>query len=603
MVRIRLLGRFAVRIDERAVPNERFSGRRTRELVAFLATRRGTLVPKDVLVEGLWGERAPADPSGNLDVLASRARRALGNPALIEAASGGLLLVDDDRIDVDAEQFAAAVERGRNYLAAGQAPPALAAFQEALSVWGDPLPEQTYSEWATPFRREMAALRLQASEGGAGASIALGNAPAAVALASDAVAAEPLREGATLLLVTALGLCGDQVGALRAFDRYRVALREELGLDPSPDAYEVQSRILRGVKQTTGATLGRLLPEGVADDPRAVLGRRGSGPMRARTLASMAMFAAGSDDYGRAAELIELALEEAGIDQRALAEALYVASIVDMNLGQLARAEQRADEALGHFEMLGDDQGVANILDGKAMATFMAGRIADGVAAFDRVARLFTDAHDLARVVTPLSTKGHGLVFMSRPADGLVEIDEALRIAGSLGEREGEAYARWHRSEALAALGRADEAVESAEMSLAIAEELVHREWTAAALRAVGIARRGAGDRDAAEEAYRRGIVASEGIPLFETWHAAGLARVLLDGGRVTEAREWAARAVGGGPPLGLFEARLAEVLVAVACAEARAPELADALWRDAEAAGHVAVIDELKSVRASKRK
>ncbi|HEX9697283.1 MAG TPA: BTAD domain-containing putative transcriptional regulator [Actinomycetota bacterium] len=599
MVRIRLLGRFAVRIGEQVVPKERFGGRRTRSLVAFLATRRGTLVPKDLLVEALWGEREPADPFGNLDVLASRARRALGSPALIEAASGGLLLVDDERVDVDAEQFAAAVERGRNYLAAEQTGPALAAFQEALSMWDDPLPEETYSEWASPFRREMASHRLQAMEAGARAALALGNAPSAVGLASGAVAAEPLRETATLLLVTALGLGGDQVGALQAFDRYRVALREELGLDPSPDAYEVQSRILRGVKQTTDAALGRLLPEGIAGDPRAALGRRGSGPMRARTLASMAMFAAGSDDYGRAAELSELALQEAGDDQRALAEALYVASIVDMNLGQLARAEQRADEALGHFELLGDDEGVANILDGKAMATFMAGRIADGVAAFDRVARLFTDAHDLARVVTPRSTKGHGMIFMCRPADGLVEIDEALRIAVSLGEREGEAYARWHRSEALAALGRADEAVESAAASLAIAEELVHREWTAAALRAVGIARRAAGDRAGAEDASRRGIVASEGIPLFETWHAAGLARTLLDDGRVSEAREWAARAVGGGPPLGLFEARLADVLVAAASGEARAPELADALWKDAEAGGHLAVIHELKSVRA----
>jgi tetratricopeptide (TPR) repeat protein len=316
--------------------------------------------------------------------------------------------------------------------------------------------------------------------------------------------------------------------------------------------------------------------------------------MRARTLASMAMFAAGSDDYGRAAELIDLALAEAGGDLRALAEGLYVGSIVDMNLGLLTRAEQRADEALGYFEMLSDDQGVANILDGKAMATFMAGRIADGVASFDRVARLFADAGDLARVLTPRSTKGHGLIFMSRPAEGLDEIASALAIAESLGEREGEAYARWHLSEALAALGRADEAVASASSSLAIAEELGHREWTAAALRAVGIAQRAAGDLGRAEEAHRRGITASEGIPLFTTWHAAGLAHVLLDADRPADARAWVAQAVEGGPPLGLFEARLAEVRLAVTIHDARAMLMAEALRRDAAEAGHQAVLDEL---------
>lgn len=171
----------------------------------------------------------------------------------------------------------------------------------------------------------------------------LGNAPAATRLAGEAVNADPLREVGNLLLVTALAQSGDQVGALQAFDRYRVRIRDELGLDPSSEAFEVQSKILRGVRQPAVALLGQLLPDGRLEDPRSALGGRGSGPMRARTLASVAMFEAGSDDYGRAGELVDLAMIEAGSDPRALAEVLYVGSIVDMNLGLLDRADQRSD--------------------------------------------------------------------------------------------------------------------------------------------------------------------------------------------------------------------------------------------------------------------
>jgi DNA-binding SARP family transcriptional activator len=584
-VLIRLLGRFGASVGGEHVPNERFEGRRTRTLVAILATRRGTLVPKDVLVEALWGDRPPGNPMGNLDVLASRARRALGEPSLIQAVSGGLVLASDDRIEVDAERFSAAVGRGRTYLAAGQAASALSAFDEALAMWADPLPEETYSEWAESFRREISELRLEALEGGARAALALGNAPAATRLSSEVVAAEPLREFGNLLLVTALAQGGDQARALEAFHSYRVRLRDELGLDPSTDAYEVQSSILRGVRRSAVALLGALLPEVRVDDPRT---------MRARTLASLAMFAAGSDDYRRAGELVELALLEAGGDHRALAEALYVGSIVDMNLGLLERAERRADEALANFEMVGDTVGVANIIDGKAMATFMSGRIADAVEQFDRVARLFEESHDLARVITPRSTRGHGLVFMGRPLDGLRETERALELAVSLGEREGEAYALWHRSEALAALGRSDDATGCALSSLAIAETMDHREWTAAALRALAIARRTAGDLDGAEEAHRRGLDTSTGILLFTTWHAAGLALTLLQAGRPEEARPWVEQALGGGPPLGMFEARLAEVRLAGATGDPRAVELADGLRRDAESVGYHAVVLQL---------
>jgi DNA-binding SARP family transcriptional activator len=85
---IRLLGRFVVLRDGEEVPAAAFGGRLPRRLVRVLAARRGEHLSKDALVEALWPQRPPSDPVRNLEVLVSRARRALGEPSLLLTDSG-----------------------------------------------------------------------------------------------------------------------------------------------------------------------------------------------------------------------------------------------------------------------------------------------------------------------------------------------------------------------------------------------------------------------------------------------------------------------------------------------------------------------------------
>ncbi|WP_408004797.1 hypothetical protein, partial [Pseudonocardia lacus] len=212
-----------------------------------------------------------------------------------------------------------------------------------------------------------------------------------------------------------------------------------------------------------------------ADDLRAALRITGAGPDRARRLARLAMLTFGARDALRAAELVELALVEAGTDEPSRALALETAAIVDMNLDRPDRAGERAESALATYRGLGDGAGVARILDGRAMATFLDGRITAGVAEFGRVARLFEDSGELLRAVTPRSTCGHGLVLAGRPGAGLAETSAALRLARDLDAVEGQAYALWHRAEALAALGRAEEAEADGREALALATAAGHR--------------------------------------------------------------------------------------------------------------------------------
>ena len=100
------------------------------------------------------------------------------------------------------------------------------------------------------------------------------------------------------------------------------------------------------------------------------------------------------------------------------------------------------------------------------MAAFLDGRITEAVGLFGRIAALFEDSGDLLRAVTPRSTRGHGLVFHAEPGEGLAETSAALQLARDLGAPEGQAYALWHRSEALSALGRHAEAEADAREAL-----------------------------------------------------------------------------------------------------------------------------------------
>jgi tetratricopeptide (TPR) repeat protein len=235
------------------------------------------------------------------------------------------------------------------------------------------------------------------------------------------------------------------------------------------------------------------------------------------------------------------------------------------------------------------------------MGRFLGGDIAGALGAFDRVARLFEDGGDLLRVVTPRSTRGHGLVFAARPDLGLADTIEALELARALGHPEGQAYALWHRGEALSALGRHDEARESAEEALAIAEAIGHRGWTATALRALGIASQEAGLLADAEDAFRRSLEMSEHLSLFASWAAARLALVRLAQGDPSSAESFVTRALGEGPPLGHYEARLARAELAATRGEPEAPMIArDALAR-AESGGHHVSVPRLRLLAGSR--
>lgn len=187
----------------------------------MLALSRGTLLSKEVAAEALWPTRPPADAPGNVEILVSRIRRALGDRSLVETGPAGYTLVGDERCWVDVEAFLTGVVRGEAEL--GHDPvAALAAFRGALALWhGEPLAEDAYADWAAEHRRHLWRARLEALEGAATAALATGDPIPAVDWAQAATEQQPLREASAMLLVHAQAACGDRAAALTMFDTDR----------------------------------------------------------------------------------------------------------------------------------------------------------------------------------------------------------------------------------------------------------------------------------------------------------------------------------------------------------------------------------------------
>jgi predicted ATPase/DNA-binding SARP family transcriptional activator len=216
-------------------------GPKPRLALAVLAAHRGSVVSVDRLCDELWRSNPPADPPGVLQSHLSRLRRVLRPEAEIIARPPGYVLhIPDDTID--AGRFELLYKRAS---ASSDPQTTVELLESALACWrGSPFEEFAEHDWARLEAMRLGELYLVAQEDLFEARLALGEHATLIGDLEALVAQHPLRECFWRQLIVALYRSGRSGEALRRAETFRIQVREELGLDPSPALRDLEARVL-----------------------------------------------------------------------------------------------------------------------------------------------------------------------------------------------------------------------------------------------------------------------------------------------------------------------------------------------------------------------
>ena len=274
MLEFEILGPLVVRGDGGEI---RVAGQRRRALLVRFLVAANDLVPAPRLAEDLWDGEPPAGAASTLQSHISLLRQALGPGRLVGRDGGYVLDVADDELDV--RRFETESRQGRHALAAGDPATASVLLGTALGRWhGAALADVSGADWAMAERTRLEELRSGAIETWLEARLELGEHLEVVALAEAAVAEHALREEIWGHLMLALYRSGRQSDALRAYQRLRTLLGEELGIEPSAQLVALDDAIVqqkpelewsgaapieqrRGSKTTAPSTAGAARPQ------------------------------------------------------------------------------------------------------------------------------------------------------------------------------------------------------------------------------------------------------------------------------------------------------------------------------------------------------
>src|SRR5919109_5157629 len=268
------------------------AGAKRRALLAILILHRNEVIPRDRLVDLLWGERPPPSAFHSLEVQVSKLRALVScdGSRLQTRPPGYVLRLEPGELDL--ERFERLAEDGRAALEQGDPERADRVLREALSeVRGPALAEFAFEPFAQAPMAELAELRMAVLEDRVDADLALGRHDKLVGELEALVAAEPLRERLRGQLMLALYRCGRQAEALQAYRDARRVLVDELGIEPTRELRDLGRAILRQDETLNPART--VAPPHAADGgaPERALPRPARGARRGRRLGAVGVCA------------------------------------------------------------------------------------------------------------------------------------------------------------------------------------------------------------------------------------------------------------------------------------------------------------------------
>ena len=244
-MRFGVLGETAVWTDDRRPV--RVPEFKVRALLAALLADPGRPVAAHRLIDDLWGERPPGNPTRALQAKVSQLRRVLdeaepgGRGLVVSRAPGYQLSVPEGALD--SHRFAALTAQARD---APDARVRAGLLGDALALWRGPaFADFDGHAFARAAIDRLEEDRLAVLEEQAEARLEAGEHAQLIGELAGLVDRYPLRERLRAVQLRALYRAGRQSEALAGYEDLRARLADDLGIDPSPELTELHGALLR----------------------------------------------------------------------------------------------------------------------------------------------------------------------------------------------------------------------------------------------------------------------------------------------------------------------------------------------------------------------
>jgi DNA-binding SARP family transcriptional activator len=247
-LRLYLAGSTCIERGSALVPQSSFPGRQGRLAFAVLTTSRWEPISREALADAVWDGSTPPAWETALRAIVSKLRALLVGTGLegdpIPAASGCYRMTLPPEAWVDVEAAEDAVHRAEASLRLGDADACVGWALVAASVCARPFLPGEEGAFVDRWRERLRSVRIRALEARAGALLLRRQFELSARDAETALGLAPFHESALQLLMRAHVAAGNAAEALRAYERTRRLMADELGVDPSAESQALFAGIL-----------------------------------------------------------------------------------------------------------------------------------------------------------------------------------------------------------------------------------------------------------------------------------------------------------------------------------------------------------------------
>ncbi len=252
-LKIKCLGGFKAMRGRVPVGDTEWKGKIAKTFVKLLVAQDGYSVSRDRAKEMLWPDADPDTLGQTFNSMLHRVRKVL-EPKGVPGKNGSCLLHDDgfiklnrDLVWTDVGQLLSHLDATDRMKSSRKTENIVGEYEKAFDLYeGDFLPEDLYSDWASPVRDRLRIRYLRALEDAAGIAESSGDRDRSLRFYEKMFSADSCNEKACCWLMQQYQSDARRGEAIRTYERCERAMSRDLDLEPDEQTKKLYRRILEG---------------------------------------------------------------------------------------------------------------------------------------------------------------------------------------------------------------------------------------------------------------------------------------------------------------------------------------------------------------------